>query len=242
MKIRLDFYCAKALVERRNSVEKPTKLGYPSAMAKTHKVFGIGLNKTGTSSLKVALRRLGYDHSPRRNALLRDMFDGDMSSIYADAETYESFEDWPWPLVYKEIFAKYGDSARYILTRRATPDIWLNSIRKHAERVKAKMYRRKIFGYAYPHGVEQVYLDFYTRHLVEVRQFFADNNASHLLCELCWEEGDGWLELCDFLGEPLQKSDFPNSNSSMNAEPDAEQMAFNQEAIALQLKRLKRRD
>lgn len=210
-------------------------------MSKPFKVFGIGLNKTGTSSLKVALRRLGYDHSPRRNILLRDLYEGDMSLIYADADMYDSFEDWPWPLVYQEMFAKYGDRARYILTRRKTPEIWLDSIRKHSERVKAKMFRRKIFGYAYPHGVEQVYTDFYNRHLDDVRSFFDKNNASHLLQELCWEDGDGWLELCNFLEEPLQRSEFPNSNSSIDAVPNAEQMELNQEAIAKQLKRLKRR-
>ena len=37
------------------------------------KVFGIGLNKTGTSSLKLAMEHLGYRTSGSNKALLREV-------------------------------------------------------------------------------------------------------------------------------------------------------------------------
>lgn len=204
-------------------------------MAKPFKVFGIGLNKTGTSSLKLALRRLGFDHSRRKMSFSREYFRGNMDVVFEEAETHESFEDWPWPLVYKDMFAKYGSEARYVLTTRISADVWLKSIKTHAERVRGREIRRKIYGYPFPHGVEENYIAYYENHNAEVRRFFAENNATHLLSDLCWEKGHGWLELCTFLGEPLRATEFPHSNSRADSDPDEGLALENRQLINKQL-------
>lgn len=209
-------------------------------MAKPIKVFGIGLNRTGTSSLKIAFRRLGYDHSVCKMELAEEYFRGNLEACYSEAEAYDSFEDWPWPLVYKEIFAKYGDNARYILTTRASGDKWLQSIKKHSERARGRELRRRIFGYPFPHGVEDIYLKYYENHNAEVRRFFDENNATHLLKELCWENGDGWLELCVFLNEPLRATNFPQVNMADDSTQNAQVEEENEQMIAWQLQKLNR--
>ena len=209
-------------------------------MAKPHKVFGIGLNKTGTSSLKRALITLGYVHCDIRGQLTHKFFKGQVDYIFDTAAEFDSFEDWPWPLMYRRIFEEYGDSVRYILTRRRTPEDWLESLKAHSLLTNPDNNpRKKIFGYDYPHGAEAQHIVFYNRHLTEVRQFFADQNASHLLCEVCWEEGSGWAEVCGFLNEPIPALPFPHVNRRVIAPADKERLAENQKRIAAQELRLK---
>lgn len=207
-------------------------------MAKPFKVFGIGLNKTGTSSLKVALRRLGFNHCRRQGRLAHACFEGDWPTLFETTDAFESFEDWPWPLMYRELFARYGDSARFVLTTRKSPEIWVESLKKHARVTKSGgIIRKKIYGYRYPHGVEAAHMAFYEKHNAEVRAFFAEQ-APHLLLDVCWENGDGWPELCTFLGEPLRRTKFPHANREGSATPDPEVIAENERRIRRQLRNL----
>jgi len=206
-------------------------------MVKSFKVFGIGLNKTGTSSLKVALRRLGYQHCRRQGQLAHAYFEADWPILFAETDQFESFEDWPWPLMYREIFERYGDSARFILTTRKSPEIWLESLKKHARATRSGgIIRKQIYGERYPQGAEAAYLDRYNVHNAEVRQFFADKPT--LFREFCWENGDGWAELCDFLGEPARKSAFPHANNNVSVTPNPDVVALNDRRIARQLRGL----
>ncbi|MGE4611207.1 MAG: sulfotransferase [Paracoccaceae bacterium] len=82
-------------------------------MSKSHKVFGIGLNKTDTSSLKQALVRLGYNYSDRRRHFTYNYFSGDFEQVFETAAQYGSFEDWPWPLMYRQVFEEYGEGAGF---------------------------------------------------------------------------------------------------------------------------------
>ncbi|MEM9012928.1 MAG: sulfotransferase [Pseudomonadota bacterium] len=211
-------------------------------MAKRFKVFGIGLNKTGTTSLKLALQRLGYRHMRRTPRLLRLYEKGKLDALFAESAAWESFEDWPWPLIYRDAFARFGNRARYVLTRRRTAEVWVESLKRHALRTNPdKNPRRRIYGYDYPHGYEGAHVAFYERHLAEVRQHFADAGAAHLLLELCWEEGDGWAELCPFLGERAPREPFPHGNPGANeADLDPATLAENKRRIDAQLAQAQR--
>ncbi len=206
-------------------------------MGKPFKIFGIGLNKTGTTTLKLALRRLGYDHSKRQTPLARAWLEGDLAPIWAEADAHESFEDWPWPLLYRELWDRYGDRARYILTTRSSAERWVESLKKHSERTSGVMIRQGIFGYKFPHGVEAEHAAFYERHNAEVRSFFADK--PDVYTELNWEAGDGWLELCRFLQVPVPNRDFPHGNAGRDANPDPEQVEQNRIKIRRHLRKLK---
>lgn len=182
-------------------------------MVRRRKVFGIGLNKTGTTTLGQCLRMLGYDHVGTRRELLVDLREGRMDRIFAVADAHDAFEDWPWPLAYREFHARYGDDARFILTVRRSPDAWLKSLKKHSLITSPTGHCRGLaYGPDYPFGHEAEYLAFYERHNREVVDHFRDAGASHQLITLCWENGDGWPELCDFLGDPVPDAAFPHAN------------------------------
>ncbi len=183
------------------------------------KIFGIGLNKTGTTSLSLAFKKLGFKHFDRRPAMFKLFLNGDFESIFEEIEAFDSFEDWPWPLMVPQLLEHYGKNAKFILTRRKTPDVWLNSIKQHALRTHPKRNpRSKIFGATYPQGCEELYLTKYNTHLEDVRAIFATNGANDRFLELCFEEGDGWSELCSFLNLPLVDGPFPKSNVSSQVE------------------------
>jgi hypothetical protein len=208
-------------------------------MAKRFKVFGVGLNKTGTSSLGRALSTLGYRHLRRQPRFFRWCQKGRFRDIFEEIAPFEAFEDWPWPLMYREIYAEYGDQARYILTRRKSPEIWVKSLKKHSLRTNPDQNpRRKIYGFDYPHGAEEQHCSFYDAHLKDVRSFFAEVGRPDLLCELCWDDGDGWKELCEFLGEGVPSVPFPHVNKSAETTVPEDKMAANLARIDAQLSAL----
>ncbi len=88
-----------------------------------NKVFGIGLNKTGTKTLGACLVHFGYNHKSVDAPAFELYKKGDLNGLFEIIDKYDSFEDWPWPLIYKEIDEKFRDS-KFILTTRKTPEIW----------------------------------------------------------------------------------------------------------------------
>ncbi|HET8710375.1 MAG TPA: sulfotransferase [Spongiibacteraceae bacterium] len=181
---------------------------------KPFKVIGVGLNKTGTTTLAKCLQTLGYQrHVSVRRDLLAKYREGHLDEIFSIVEQNESFEDWPWPLMYKELFFRFGDRARYVLTTRKSAGAWLESLKRHCLRTAPDTHLRLLaYGYNYPRGVERHHLDFYQRHNDEVKKFFEHHNAKHLLLEISWDAGDDWGKLCRFLNEPIPKLDFPHEN------------------------------
>jgi hypothetical protein len=175
------------------------------------KIFGIGLNKTGTKTLKISLETLfSSRHVSCRRDLLIDFREGRLDRIFSVSDQNESFEDWPWPLLYREMFQRYGSNARFILTRRESSEKWLSSIKRHSLRTNPYNHCRLLaYGYSYPYGFESEHVAVYERHNQDVLEFFARHGVSNLLCELCWEDGDGWQKLCSFLNCPVPNLPFP---------------------------------
>ncbi|MEB3265588.1 MAG: sulfotransferase [Cyanobacteriota bacterium] len=177
------------------------------------KVFGIGLNKTGTTTLQECGKILGYRCSSCDRSLLDDVATrGDLSRVQRVVDQHDFFEDWPWPLIYRQLDHLYPGS-KFILTVRQSTDTWLRSLRSHALRTSPRRHCRKLaYGYNYPQGHEQEHLDFYERHNQEVRTYF--QNRPNDFIELCWENGDGFKELCTFLGCDIPQVPFPHANSA----------------------------
>ena len=179
-------------------------------MAQRRKVFGIGLNKTGTSTLGACLATLGYRHQSYSSSALKAFVEGQIGEIVAMTAGFDSCEDWPWPLVWRDIHAHYGDEARFILTRRSSAEIWIESLKRHSLNTHpTRAMRPIIYGHYYPHGYEAEHMAAYERHNQAVRDFFA-REAPHALLELCWEAGDGWEKLCAFLGHPVPDTPLPH--------------------------------
>lgn len=173
------------------------------------KVFCVGFQKTGTTSLQYALSLMGY-----RVAGIMDANPYDMPEmLHAEAlrllPKFDAFADNPWPLYFREFDAMFPD-AKFILTTR-DPDRWYTSVCKHFGDSGSKM-RSWVYGEASPVGNKQVYIDRLLAHQVEVRTHFADRPGD--LLEFDISEGHGWAELCGFLGRPVPRRAFPKLNTA----------------------------
>src|SRR5438105_11325665 len=85
------------------------------------KIFGIGLSKTGTTSLANALQILGY--KTKDNMGVVNYATHDLSSVHLEVvEAYDALTDTPIPSFYRELDARYPGS-RFILTVRDS-DEW----------------------------------------------------------------------------------------------------------------------
>lgn len=177
------------------------------------KVFGVGLHKSGTSSLKIALEALGYRVCGPDRKLLRAVAHGDCSGIDDVVSRYDAFEDLPWPLIFEYLFERYGSHAKFVLTTRVSAEKWFASIENHA-RTSGPMSDtwRLVYNTYRPFGRKQDYIKKYNRHNTRVREFFSERGADDRLVELCFERGDGWGKLCEFLAEPVPKVPFPHTN------------------------------
>lgn len=182
-------------------------------MSEKDKVFCIGLIKTGTTTLATSLRQLGYSHlAYNRNHVDLWTKKKDLPSLIKITENYDSFSDWPWSLIYEELDREFPNS-KFILTRRVDEITWLESLKRHSMQLTpSKNVRKEIFGHAYPFLHEQDHLDFYRNHLIKTRAYFS--NKLDRFIELCWEDGDGWEELCSFLNHKMPDIPFPHTNKA----------------------------
>ncbi|MGB1249592.1 MAG: sulfotransferase, partial [Candidatus Promineifilaceae bacterium] len=116
------------------------------------KVFGIGLNKTGTTTLGQCAEILGYRHMGCDRSLLADIvLNQNLDRAFTIIEQFNFFEDWPWPLIYREIDKQFPNS-KFILTVRDNEQAWLASLKRHALiRHPLHHSRRLAYGYDYPH-------------------------------------------------------------------------------------------
>lgn len=186
---------------------------------KFDKVICVGLPKTGTTTLRVCLQLLGYSKAPYDLELIHDVANGNMEGITSILQSHTCFEDWPWPIAYEAAY-ELEPRAAYVLTERASTRVWLESLRKHTKREpseSSRELRESIFGHDDPWRRGELYEEYYEDHIASVRGFFEDKKDQFL--QVCWERGDGWKQLCDFLGldEPVA-TPFPHANSAKEKE------------------------
>lgn len=102
------------------------------------KIFCIGFNKTGSTSLYHAIKDLGFKSDKQTfqegEFLMYNVRHGDFNSVFEWIEKrsdIELFKDVPFslPNVWERLYEKYPD-AKYILSERDTPKQWYNSITK----------------------------------------------------------------------------------------------------------------
>lgn len=175
------------------------------------KIFGIGLNKTGTTTLRDCLLALGYSVKGFDRRLTYRAIDGDLDALFESCGSYDAFQDFPWPLIYRQLDERYPGS-KFVLTTRRNSQVWLDSQKRHAYHSGPRRHRRLIYGYEMPHRQPQAYIERYERHNAEVRQYFRDRPGD--LLEVCWETGSTGADLCRFLGqnEPESGAPVPHSN------------------------------
>lgn len=178
------------------------------------KVFVVGLNKTGTTSLGDALWTLGYKRLGWKDILSRklfhDWYSGNLRHLIGLSRTYDAFEDLPWSFMYEEMAEMYPD-AKFILSVRSSEEKWWRSIYVHVNR-NGWIGHELLYGSQFAsNDTKEDFLSVYRNHNEAVREYFSDQPGR--LLELRIDDGLRWEELCQFLGKievPMQS--FPKSN------------------------------
>lgn len=177
---------------------------------KNTKVVVIGLSKTGTTTLKDMLGTLGYRVHGKNKKLIKRTQGGNLSALDQALESFDAFKDWPWPLSYRHVLARYGKDAKFILTTRSSTEKWFRSIEQHACRASIFKTMWLSYGYYKPYGRKEEFCKYYEDFNAEAQRFFNEHPGQ--LLSFCLESGDGWKKLCDFLGEPTPDLSVPHSN------------------------------
>ncbi len=172
-------------------------------MPRRSKIFGIGLSKTGTTTLTQALEILGYRavHFPR----------SDREIEFCDAAT-----DAPVAAIFEQLDTRFPGS-KFIYTVRDREQ-WLRScekfysIRRRQPDDIALDLRRKFYGQA--EFDRQRFAAGYERHHERVTSYFMDRPGDLLTLDICGQDA-GWPALCAFLKKPVPDTPFPMANKGV---------------------------
>jgi hypothetical protein len=186
------------------------------------RIFGIGMHKTGTTSLHHALTMLHFEsaHWPSAHwakAIWKEMRETGRSST---VEKHYAACDLPITFLYRELDKAYPGS-KFILTLR-NEATWLESIRKHwdrdlnpfrkhwdtdpfTHRAHLELYGRRQFD-------ADIFLARYRRHNQEVVDYFQHRPNDLLVLDL--DADVRWHTLCDFLDKPIPRLAYPKANGS----------------------------
>lgn len=184
-------------------------------------VLGVGLSRTGTTSLAKALTLLGYKTlhwSPKR---LRDVIMGKIDN--PDWQRYDDVDavtDLPAALFYNELLQAYPGT-KCILTIRDT-ERWLKSITQHYEETIPNKFSGTLLREAkatqmFAYGSCKVVPYLYRKRYEDHNQLVQHEIPPEQLLILDIERGsNGSLmqELCDFLECPNPGIPFPHVNQS----------------------------
>ena len=175
------------------------------------KVFGIGLSKTGTTSLYKALEILGFRSATFRHTKklgLKKWLEGDFSVDYLN--NFDAVTDLPIGTYFRELDVAFPNS-KFILTHRPL-DSWIASIERQftAKPNPKDNFNRDVRLAQY--GVTTFNLRRFERiwseHHENVLSYFSDNPSALLVLNLF--ENEAWEELCQFLDRPIPEVPFPN--------------------------------
>ncbi len=200
--------------------------GFPDYRAP--KVFGIGLSKTGTTSLAKALEILGFAtidwRSPLTNCLVTEH----------DLFLYDAVTDTTVSSGFEPLYFMFPNSV-FVYTERPL-EAWKQSFRRYfsqqygeafdlprssGERIPQMWYGLRWESilrtlYANHASLEEAYLVFEHR----VLGFF-ENKPTQRFLRLNIFEGDPWRPLCSFLGKPVPEQPFPWENRMRRTEAGA---------------------
>lgn len=199
----------------------------------TLKVIGCGFGRTGVSSLKTALERLGFGECYHATEALGKaravtqwcaVLDGkpDWRSIF---EGYESAVGWPASAYYRELMEAFPE-AKLILTIRE-PESWYESVRETLYPLahlmppvwftwlsKAARDARRVMFEVVWHGLFRGRFE-NKDYAIGVYKAYNESVRKHVPPDrlLVFDVRQGWAPLCEFLGvEAPPDEPFPHAN------------------------------
>jgi len=200
------------------------------------KVFVIGQNKTGTTSLEKAFKDLGFVVGDQRVAEIlydRHYFKNEFDPIIEYCKTAEVFQDVPFsrPKTYEYLDREFPDS-KFILTVRDDSEQWYSSLTRFHAKLFGKSgrlptvddlnlatYVRRGFMYNVirAHGTSdddpynyKIMTEYYESYNKEVLEYFKDRPDDLLVINVS-EEG-AYQKFVEFLGVDSHYRDFPWQN------------------------------
>lgn len=198
-----------------------------AALLAEPRVIGIGLPKTGTTSMAAALTELGHFHADHHCPLTHQHL------AIEDVMFYDSITDAFAAHAFETLYALFPN-AKFVLTERPEAS-WRDSYANHNltfHGIPALDHSEHGFAAAATttrHGVDQKLMYFltslnaasletaYAEHHARVLGFFRDKPAERFL-RFDVFAGDGWEKLCGFLGVPAPATDFPHRNPAQPLE------------------------
>ena len=162
-------------------------------------VFGVGLPRTGSTSLKAALKILGFSKE--------EIHVGDHMCI-----PYNRYKKCD------EIYPK----GKFIFTKRESGEKWLTSVKSRTKVIggNEQILRNREKMYGSRSVVPELYMPRYYMREVDIVEYFVSKYGRDVggkLLVICFEANDGksnWRQLCDFLGVDIPKVEFPHLNIS----------------------------
>ncbi len=207
-------------------------------LRKRSKIFCIGRNKTGTTSLKKAFDELGFitgNQTVAEKIYDKYYFKDNFKKIIKFCKTAEVFQDVPFscPETFKYLDKAFPGS-KFILTIRDSDEQWYCSITKfHAKHfgsnknipttsdLKEADYVRKGFMYntVKLHGTldsdpynKEIMINHYNNYNKEVLNYFKDRKDDLLVINL--SDPDAYGSFKKFLGITNDKKNFPWENKT----------------------------
>ena len=200
------------------------------AFGKT-KVFCIGRNKTGTTSLAKGLYELGFItcNQLEPKLLIEDWAKRDFRRILQFCKTAEAFHDQPFSLPFTFQILDYAyPRSKFILTVRDDPDQWYQSVTRYmAKRYgggklptivdlkKANYINPGWIARTYPlaHGVPEddlfnkdILIKHYCQHNEFIMNYFRYRPEDLLVINV--SKHGAWQELCRFLERDSDRNEF----------------------------------
>ncbi|MGB5981579.1 MAG: sulfotransferase [Nonlabens sp.] len=208
------------------------------------KVFIIGFNKTGTTTMAKLLRQFGLKVP---NEIVGEMLaeewilQGRTDRLMRYCETADAFQDIPFsfPLLYKKLYERFP-KAKFILTTRDSDDQWVDSLMGFHNKIYASnkevgvtaddlasqnyVYKgwsldvRKWI-YDYPDiavNDREAYKKVYNSHNTDVLAFFQDKQDQFLHMNV--SKNQDFSRLCSFLNVETDLKEFPWANKTSTIE------------------------
>ncbi len=195
------------------------------------RVFGIGLNKTGTSSLHDALTTLGYESLHWGGPAIRQFVEvaleaGEPLLSRLDAR-FDAFSDIQVLSKHFDLLDRQYPGSRFVLTVRPLDD-WIDSRRRHVENNVRRQADGRYDG-GFLEADEQAWRAEWEEHVERVRCYFAGRDD---FLELDLTVGAGWAPLCTLLGVPVPDRPFPwrNRGSAESPRRESSMTAYPQSA------------